>query len=104
MMDATGMFPHGFHPVVTESLPNVRTLARPKLRAGAVPPVKYYFIDFGISVQFPPNAPHRQVLGVDCVDKEVPELSLTHPYDPFKVDIFLIGNMLRRKIHDVSRH
>ena len=30
------------------------------------------------------------------MDKEVPELSATIPYDPFKADIFILGNMFRK--------
>jgi len=37
------------------------------------------------------------VLGLAGRDREVPELSDEVPYDPFKVDIFTIGNVLRRE-------
>ena len=42
------------------------------------------------------------VVGEDGRDQEVPELSDDIPYDPFKVDIFIIGNLFRRMFYDVS--
>ena len=62
--------------------------------------VKYYLADFGMSRRFPPGVP-RQVLGIEGADQEVPELSDTVPHDPFKADILILGNVLRKKIHDV---
>ena len=102
MMDADGMYSEGFHPVNITLLPDGRRLAHPTPREFARPPVKYYFVDFGISVLLPRNAPSRHVVGLDGLDRDVPELSSTQPYDPFKVDIFIIGNTLRRKILQVS--
>ena len=36
------------------------------------------------------------ILGIAGRDRDVPELSKNVPYDPFKVDIFTIGNVLLR--------
>jgi hypothetical protein len=44
------------------------------------------------------------VLGVAGRDQDVPELSNNVPYDPFKVDIFTIGNVLRGEIQAVGFH
>ena len=30
-------------------------------------------------------------------DRDPPELSATNPYDPFKLDIFIFGNMFKRE-------
>ncbi|EIW62126.1 uncharacterized protein TRAVEDRAFT_44958 [Trametes versicolor FP-101664 SS1] len=95
MMDATAVFPKGFHPMAETTLPDLSGLA-PFVRRIDVP-VKYYFIDFGISTQFAPDQHPRLVLGTDGLDDEVPELSNTVPYDPFKTDIFIIGNLLRQQ-------
>lgn len=59
-------------------------------------PVKYYFIDFGISTRFSPDEHPRLVVGRQGLDDKVPELSDTVPYDPFKTNIFIIGNLLRQ--------
>lgn len=64
-------------------------------------PVKYYFIDFGISTRFAPQL-SRLVVGTPGLDQEPPELSDNVPYDPFKLDVFLIGNLIRRGLPAVS--
>ena len=63
--------------------------------------VKYYFADYGISSYFPPTSQTRLVVGTKGRDQDVPELSNEVPYDPFKVDIFTIGNELRQLFYDV---
>ncbi|CCL99181.1 uncharacterized protein FIBRA_01196 [Fibroporia radiculosa] len=35
-----------------------------------------------------------------CQDKELPELSAEDPYDPFKVNIFILGIVFRRELYD----
>lgn len=99
MMDGDALYPGGFHPVrnlrdrlgVKYIWPLARTEAS----------VRYYFIDFGISTHFGESDEHL-VLGIHCRDHSVPELSRTKKYDPFKVDIYVIGNLLRQHFHDVS--
>ena len=94
------MFPRGFHPVKDLLLHNVVSRAPfiPRRDAG----VKYYFVDYGISSHFPTGSEAHLVLGRDGRDQDVPELSDEVPYDPFKVDIFTIGNVLRREFCNVS--
>ncbi|KAI0753919.1 hypothetical protein BC629DRAFT_1174699 [Irpex lacteus] len=100
MMDADALCPQGFHPVHLGSLPDGFTPAPCLPRSAA--PVKYYFVDYGISSYIDPNGQEdRKVVGVHGIDQEVPELSLTVPYDPFKVDIFLIGNMFKHELYMV---
>ncbi|KAI0258295.1 kinase-like domain-containing protein [Gloeopeniophorella convolvens] len=93
LMDGSNMFPLGFHPVRDIFLADYVTPAThiPRLDAG----VRYYFVDYGISSYFPPGSQRQLVLGTDGRDQDVPELSNDVPYDPFKVDIFTIGNNLR---------
>lgn len=101
MMDADVLFPLGFHPVHTLFLPDAKTPANPFPRHSAK--VKYYYVDFGISSHFPPDSQgDRLVLGRDGRDQDVPELSESIPYNPFKVDIFILGNLFRHEFHDVS--
>ncbi|EIW62120.1 uncharacterized protein TRAVEDRAFT_144504 [Trametes versicolor FP-101664 SS1] len=95
MMDAAAMFPKGFHPMNEFSLPDNSDMA-PILHRIDVP-VKYYFIDFGISTRFASDQRPRLVLGTLGLDDEVPELSDSVPYDPFKTDVFIIGNLLRQQ-------
>ena len=52
---------------------------------------RFYFIDFGVTVRFEGPEPHL-VTGIVCRDQTAPELSLTIPFDPFKLDVYLLGN------------
>jgi hypothetical protein len=101
-MDAAHMYPLGFHPVNDIFLDDLITLAPviPRLEVG----VKYYFVDYGISSYFPAGSQRELVLGIAGRDQNVPELSKNVPYDPFKVDIFTIGNVLRSELQTVGFH
>ena len=101
MMDATPLFPHGFHPIADDMLPDTIATWAPRLPR-ATTPVKYYYIDFGISSRFADDDVCRLVTGRNGLDRTVPELSRTVPYDPFKVDIFILGNLFRQQFSEVS--
>jgi len=93
------MYPLGFHPVESIFLDDKETVASriSRLEAG----VRYYFVDYGISSYFPPGSRRELVVGIAGRDQDVPELSNNVPYDPFKVDIFTIGNVLRGEFQAV---
>ena len=96
LMDATRMYPRGFHPVKDTFLPHdISTPAPicPRLDVG----VKYHFVDYGISSYFPEGTEAHLIVGLAGRDRDVPELSDEVPYDPFKVDIFSMGNVLGRE-------
>ncbi|KAH9962898.1 kinase-like domain-containing protein [Russula dissimulans] len=98
LMDASRMYPRGFHPVDDILLPDYSRAAPriPRLDAR----VRYYFVDYGISSYFPAGSQRDLVVGRAGRDQDVPELSDTVPYDPFKVDIFTIGNVLRTELQE----
>ena len=100
-MDATAMYPEGFHPIRLDCHP--RDLRRwAPVRSRDDVPVTYYFVDFGISSQFQPSDTDRLVVGTLGLDQDVPELSDEVPYDPFKVDIFILGNFFSQEFVGVS--
>ncbi|KAI0066775.1 kinase-like protein [Artomyces pyxidatus] len=99
LMDGDAMFPLGFHPVLDLFLPDATTPAIYSLVPRSVAGVRYYFVDYGLSSYIPPGQP-RLVVGLEGRDEEVPELSEDVPYDPFKVDIFSIGNIFRHEFHE----
>ena len=99
MMDADAMYPEGFHAVVPEYKVDYSGPAKHTSRTDAK--VKYYFIDFGISVHIPENVSPKLATGLLGRDRDPPELSKEEPYDPFKLDIFIIGNMLRLEFQEV---
>lgn len=99
MQDIDNLYPAGYHPVQCGRSPDMKTshvfVCRGLIR------VRYYNVDFGMSTRFLPGEP-RLVTGELGRDREAPELSDTVPYDPFKVDIFIIGNRLRQEFHEVQ--
>ena len=99
-MDGDAMYPKGFHPIRTKRSPDYIHPAEHMSRtvAGA----KYYFVDFGLSCYFPDANSPRLVTGSDGRDQDPPELSDTVPYDPFKLDVFIIGNMLQQEFCQVG--
>ena len=99
LMDADAMYPEGFHPVKTSYKRDYSGPADyiPRSVAG----VRYYFTDFGISVHMP-EEDRTLVTGSLGRDQQPPELSETFPYDPFKLDIFIIGNMMKQEFCDAS--
>ena len=78
----------------THRLPDASDLAPVLPRSAAK--VRYYYVDFGISSHIPADSADKLVLGEYGRDQDVPELSSTVPYDPFKVDIFTFGHNLLR--------
>lgn len=93
------MYPQGFHPVNDRCLPDAQTAVQPIPRSQVH--VKYYYVDFGISVHIPPEVYPKLALGDLGRDQDVPELSIHTSYDPFKVDIFIIGNVFKRIFYNV---
>ncbi|KAL5530915.1 hypothetical protein ACEPAG_3791 [Sanghuangporus baumii] len=91
MLDGTLMFPEGFHPIRQIMDRNSTRLAKYKSRTSS-PGTKYYFIDFGLSTRFDETDGERLVTGRRC-QVQVPELSDKVPYDPFAVDIYLLGDV-----------
>lgn len=100
MMDGDAMYPEGFHSLKLNLKPDYSGPAKHTSRTKEN--VKYYFIDFGISVYIPDNIPPKMATGFLGRDRDPPELSMGEPYDPFKLDIFIIGNMLKREFQDVG--
>ncbi|KAG8994245.1 hypothetical protein FRB94_010036 [Tulasnella sp. JGI-2019a] len=95
MMDARAMFPRGWHPQQYAFLPNGRSvLPTEKASRTAAGGVRYYFIDFGISTQDADS-----VTGIYC-QEPCPELSSTVPYNPYKLDIFIIGMSYKKSLLD----
>ncbi|KAI0077834.1 hypothetical protein K474DRAFT_1674588 [Panus rudis PR-1116 ss-1] len=90
MMDAQPLYPRGHHPVRHAYTPDALWDSNPLARIDN--PVKYYFIDFGISSKFG-HGDTPLVLGTKGRDKEPPELSNEIPYDPFMLDIYILGNV-----------
>lgn len=101
MIDGTPLYPDGFHP--SDQGLDLKGLneAMHIRRIVASTPVKYYFVDFGLSTFRDPSNP-RRAIGRDGADQEVPELSETEEYDLFPLDVFILGNVYRKSLLDVG--
>ena len=99
MMDALTLYPEGYHPARRFVTPDAQRRATPLSRTDH--PVRYYYIDFDLSVRFKDGELHN-VIGDVGRDNEVPELSNDVPYNAFKVDIFALGNLYYKEFCKVS--
>ncbi len=100
-MDGTSLYPKGFHPVSTSRTPDNREEANPLARSMAPTPVKYYFVNFGMSESVAVELVGPVTIG-DDLETAAPELLRNGPYDPFKVDIYILGNFFKKHIFTVS--
>ncbi|KAJ7474251.1 hypothetical protein FB451DRAFT_944957, partial [Mycena latifolia] len=105
VMDASRMIPAGFHFIATHTSDGVQLLhfdaddsdplvVKSRTRAG---PMRYAYIDFGLSVHFLSIAARELVTG-ECGQLREHmrgELSETVPYDAFKADVRFVGEMIR---------
>ena len=99
-MDPSQLYPDGYHPRKVNRTRDFKGKARHFTRTQRPP--KYYLIDFGISRKYnPADGPPLEdpILGGD---KTVPEYNRSDdPCDPFPVDVYYAGNLLRRDFLDV---
>lgn len=100
-MDAKPLYPKGFHPQHNFLSLDAKRRVHSRRRFQASFP-RYYLINFDISTWFKEgHEGPRLVLGLDGQDQTVPELSLEEGYDPFKVDIFTLGNIYKNDLVSV---
>ena len=105
MMDAKSIVPTGWHFVSHFCEPDGMTKIVPLDRKTY--PVRYYFIGFGSAYHIPPDQTPL-VRDIGGGDDDVPELSTAKPYDPFKLDVYTLGNVFLKELYQVcqimSRH
>ncbi|KAJ7172959.1 kinase-like domain-containing protein [Mycena crocata] len=91
MMDETRVVPKGSHFIRDRTHRGHSRLFSWKNRC-SVSPVDYHYIDLGLTFCFPAGVDDARMRGY-CGSwrKEIPELSDTVPYNPFKVDICRLG-------------
>ncbi|THH20523.1 hypothetical protein EUX98_g8567 [Antrodiella citrinella] len=90
MMDGRPLFPEDHHPVDTQFSLDGSRYARQLSRSDN--PVKYYFIDFGMSSYFREgDSPY--VLGAKGADQSAPELSNHTPYNAYMLDVYVLGHV-----------
>jgi len=98
VMDASLMYPDGYHPIATKKNYNWRGRARHHSRTRHPP--KYYLLDFGFSLIYEPSQPRPLEYSLKSGGYEAPEGKANTPCDPFATDVFILGNMMRTSFID----
>ncbi|KAJ7652091.1 kinase-like domain-containing protein [Mycena polygramma] len=93
VMDSTELIPSGFHFGAPDFTPDFKHFIKPRHRFAVN--VSYYIIDFNTALINPGPGQAMYPVGQD---RTVPEYESENPYDPFKLDIYQVGNIIRRAI------
>jgi len=94
MMDASPLYPEPYHPVRTYKKRDWTGTARHYTRTER--PVKYYFIDFGLSRRYSAEDKDPRQAIIIGGDKSVPEFqNSTEPCNPYHTDVYCMGNLVR---------
>jgi hypothetical protein len=101
MMDAAPLYPIPYHPSRVNWKRDLSGSARALTRTQH--PVKYYFVDFGISRRYEAETGvplEEQILGGD---KSAPEFQKSlEPCNPFPTDVYYLGNAIRTNFLEVG--
>ncbi|KZV84905.1 hypothetical protein EXIGLDRAFT_654607 [Exidia glandulosa HHB12029] len=99
MMDASSLIPDGWDPYMRHITfaedGNPRHIRPIRVLSRSSVPMKYYFIDFGLSSAFTSAEGRGYVTGTLGLNRTLPEQSNAVPYDPFPADVRMFGDMLR---------
>ncbi|KAF9077760.1 hypothetical protein BDP27DRAFT_1441790 [Rhodocollybia butyracea] len=98
VMDAKKMYPDGHHPSRPSRTYDYKKRVRHFSRT-LVPP-RYYLIDFGFSRKYDSSQERSSEYAILSGGTEPPECKAEAPCDPFATDVFLVGNMIRRRFLD----
>ncbi|KAF9252462.1 hypothetical protein L218DRAFT_951959, partial [Marasmius fiardii PR-910] len=98
MMDGRPLFDADVHP--TNFMRTYDWKKLPACKSRTKRPVKYYYIDFDACEKYDPSAGSARKAEPFGGDDTVPEFwqNPGKPYDPFAVDVYRIGNVIRRKV------
>jgi hypothetical protein len=97
MLDPSGMYPNGFHPVKIDQNKNFKGRATAYTRTERPP--RYVLIDFGLSRQYTTRDALDEPLRGG--DKSAPEHQSKDLCNPFHTDIYYIGNLVRNEFMTV---
>lgn len=102
MMDPRPLYPQLYHFVSIRSTRDMSGTAKHYTRTRN--PVKYYFIDFGLSRKFDPAKGPPRSRPIWGGDRSVPEFHKSlEPCDPFPTDVYYLGNVIRNVFLNVRR-
>jgi hypothetical protein len=96
MMDARNLFPSNWHPQLPRRTPDGKIIMDVLPSRAGCGGVRYYFVDFGLSTR-----EVSEVVGLDGQEL-APEMSNHISYDPFKLDIYMLGMAYQRLLMNVG--
>ncbi|KZT71750.1 hypothetical protein DAEQUDRAFT_665556 [Daedalea quercina L-15889] len=105
MMDAAVMYPSMWHPAVMSYKYDYS--GRAKYYNRTERPPKYYYIDFGLSRKYDLEDGSPEELPIFGGDKSVPEFQgdgYDKPSNPFRTDIYYLGNLMRTQFVGVRKY
>jgi len=94
MFDPSGMYPKGYHKL--NQSPDFKRRAKRYIRTERPP--RYYLIDFGLSRRYPSRDALDEPRGSD---KSAPEHRRGGRCNPFRTDIYHLGNLVRENFMQV---
>ena len=103
MFDPQPMYPQMFHPRTPKKSLDYRGSSKHSTRTAC--PVRYYFIDFGLSRRYNPEDGPPREHPIRGADKSAPEFKNWNGelLDPFPTDIYYVGNMIKESIMQVRK-
>lgn len=101
MMDPHNMYPNLYHPVATYRNWNFKGDAKFYTRTAR--PTKYYITDFGLSRRYRPGEKDPLEHIIVGGDRTAPEFknNPSIPINPFPIDVYYLGNMIRMYFMEV---
>jgi hypothetical protein len=97
MLDPSGMYPKGFHPIQINRSRDFQ--GKPQQYDRTQRPPRYYLIDFGLSRQY--NSRNALDDPLRGGDKSAPEHQHRRRCNPFHTDIYHLGNLVRERLMKV---
>ncbi|KAJ3508540.1 hypothetical protein NMY22_g16577 [Coprinellus aureogranulatus] len=102
MMDASGIYTEKWYPWDIDRRLDYTGRISPRFTRTERPP-KYYIIDYGFSKQYSADDMPPSELPMLATDQTVPEFQgpgANEPCDPFPVDVYTLGNLIRTDFMD----
>ncbi|KAF8893546.1 kinase-like domain-containing protein [Infundibulicybe gibba] len=97
MMDSSHLYREPAHPVIHSMTLDYQRPSRAFTRTEQ--PVRYYLIDFGLSGRHDANDQHPLTEPGFGGDRTVPEFRTRLLVNPFHVDVYCVGNVVRNLVH-----
>ncbi|TFK65335.1 hypothetical protein BDN72DRAFT_204073 [Pluteus cervinus] len=93
LVDGSPLFDEEPHPIVMRRSRDFSRYIWPYTRTQR--PVRYYWIDFGLSYRHLPTTGTPLISTLACGDRSIPEQFTDPPWNPFALDVYCAGNIMK---------